>query len=77
MRVAKAPFLVIVRKPAVVAVTETFLLSSGTNTFFVWRFGCLRILPIGVKTVARVRLAYPPPTEEVFLVIAHTFAIPV
>jgi Zn-dependent protease len=32
-------------------------------------------LPVGLNLVARVRLEYPPPTIEPFLVITHIFAI--
>jgi hypothetical protein len=37
--------------------------------------GNLGFLPVGLNLVARVRLEYPPPTIEPFLVIAHTFFI--
>ena len=33
------------------------------------------LLPVGLNLVARVRLEYPPPTMELFLVIAHVFFI--
>ncbi|HBB54468.1 TPA: site-2 protease family protein [Candidatus Nomurabacteria bacterium] len=49
--------------------------NSGIKRRFFWRFGYFRTLPVGLNLVARVRLEYPPPTIEPFLVMAHTFFI--
>src|SRR3989344_1696785 len=47
--------------------------NSGIKRRFFWRFGYFRTLPVGLNLVARVRLEYPPPTIEPFLVITHIF----
>lgn len=46
---------------------------SGTKILVFCKLGYLRFLPVGLNLVARVRLEYPPPTIELFLVIAHVF----
>src|SRR3989339_1940244 len=49
--------------------------NSGIKRRFFWRFGYFLPLQVGLNLVARVRLEYPPPTIEPFLVMAHTFFI--
>ncbi len=75
-KVAYAPFLAIVRMPSVDTDKVKVLPISGTKMRFFCKFGYFLWLPVGVNTVARVRLAYLPPTREPFLVIAQTFDIP-
>ena len=62
-----------VRKPCTEASTLSVLFNSGIKTLFFWRFKYFRTLPVGLNLVARVRLEYPPPTVEPFLVITHIF----
>lgn len=72
---AYAPFFCKVFIPRAERVTRTDLFNSGTKTFLVCIFAYLRLFPVGLNCVARVRFEYPPTTRELFFVTGHTFAI--
>lgn len=61
--------------PRAERVTRTDRLSSGMKIFFVCMFAYLRLFPVGLNCVARVRFEYPPTTRELLFVTGHTFAI--
>lgn len=75
LRVAYAPRLPMVLSAFAERVSDTVLLSSGTNTFRFWRFAERRTLPQGLNCVARVRFEYRPPIKVDFPVTAHSRAI--
>src|SRR3989338_8639813 len=62
-----------VRMPRVETSIFTVLPSSGKKIFFFCKLGYFLTLPVGLNLVARVRLEYPPPTNDFLFDITHVF----
>ncbi len=70
-----APSLLIFLMARVESIRRFVIPSSGTKTRFFCKFTLRPRLPVGLNSVARVRLLYPPPMRVFFCVIGHVLDI--